>query len=135
MEPFFWGRARINLQFARTIVESTLLFFDIETFQAFLDRHPRALRDLCRWFAREVAMLEFKLTREATESADRNLALLLLALSNKYGIANPDGLVFLELPLARQTMAELLGVSVETLMHILRDFGNGVMSKPNTVGL
>lgn len=73
LEPFFWGRARINLQFARTIVESALLFFDTETFQAFLDHHPQALQDLCRWFAREVAMLEFKLTREATESADRNL--------------------------------------------------------------
>ena len=88
----------MNFQFARTIVESSLLFFDADTFRAFLDRHPRALQDLCRWFAREVAMLEFKLTREATESADRNLALLLLALSNKYGTLNADGLVFLELP-------------------------------------
>ena len=67
-------------------------------------------------------MLEFKLTREATESADRNLALLLLALSNKYGTPNADGSMFLELPLTRQTMAELLGVSVETLMRILRRF-------------
>ena len=57
-----------------------------------------------------------------TESADRNLALLLLALSNKYGTPNADGSVFLELPLTRQTMAELFGVSVETLMRILRQF-------------
>lgn len=122
LEPFFLGRAQLNLQFARTIVESTLLFFDAATFRAFLDRHPQAMRDLCRWFAREVAMLEFKLTREATESADRNLALLLLALSNKYGVPNADGSVFLQLPLTRQTMAELLGVSVETLMRVLRKF-------------
>lgn len=122
LEPFFLGRAQVNFQFARTIVESSLLFFDADTFRAFLDHHPRALQDLCRWFAREVAMLEFKLTREATESADRNLALLLLALSNKYGTPNADGSVFLELPLTRQTMAELLGVSVETLMRILRRF-------------
>lgn len=122
LEPFFLGRAQVNLQFARTIVESTLLFFDVATFRAFLDRHPHAMRDLCRWFAREVAMLEFKLTREATESTDRNLALLLLALGNKYGETKEDGSVFLELPLTRQTMAELLGVSVETLMRVLRRF-------------
>ncbi len=122
LEPFFLGRAQVNFQFARTIVESTLLFFDSATFRAFLDHRPQALRDLCRWFAREVAMLEFKLTREATESADRNLALLLLALGNKYGEPNPDGSVFLKLPLTRQTMAELLGVSVETLMRLLRRF-------------
>lgn len=122
LEPFFLGRAQVNFQFARTIVESTLLFFDVATFRAFLDHHPHALQDLCRWFAREVAMLEFKLTREATESADRNLALLLLALGNKYGETKEDGSVFLELPLTRQTMAELLGVSVETLMRVLRRF-------------
>lgn len=122
LEPFFLGRAQVNLQFARTIVESSLIFFDVPTFRAFLDRHPHAMRDLCRWFAREVAMLEFKLTREATESTDRNLALLLLALGNKYGVKREDGTVFLKLPLTRQTMAELLGVSVETLMRVLRRF-------------
>lgn len=122
LEPFFLGRAQVNFQFARTIVESTLLFFDAATFRAFLDHHPHAMRDVCRWFAREVAMLEFKLTREATESADRNLALLLLALGNKYGETKEDGSVFLELPLTRQTMAELLGVSVETLLRVLRRF-------------
>lgn len=122
LEPFFLGRAQVNLQFARTIVESTLLFLDTATFRAFLERHPQALRDLCRWFAREVAMLEFKLAREATESTDRNLALLLLALSNKYGTPNADGSVLLKLPFTRQTMAELLGVSVETLMRVLRRF-------------
>ncbi|MFO8034901.1 MAG: Crp/Fnr family transcriptional regulator [Candidatus Bipolaricaulota bacterium] len=122
LEPLFLGRYPVNLQFARTIVESTLLFFDTARFRAFLKRRPQALFDICRWFGREVAMLEFKLTREATESADRNLALLLLALANKYGTPAATGTVQLKLPITRQTMAELLGVSVETLMRLLRKF-------------
>jgi hypothetical protein len=39
---FFWGRAQVNFQFARTIVESSLLFFDADTFRAFLDHHPQS---------------------------------------------------------------------------------------------
>lgn len=66
-------------------------------------------------------MLEFKLTRETVESLDRNLALLLLALGNKYGVSEQDAL-HLELPVSRQTMAEMLGVSVETLMRALKRF-------------
>lgn len=67
-------------------------------------------------------MLEFKLTRETTEPVDRNLALLLLALANKYGALNADGTARLEFPITRQTMAELLGVSLETVMLMLRRF-------------
>ena len=122
LEPFFLGGNPVNLQYARTIVDSSLLFFETGRLRAFLQRHPQALLDLCQWFAREVTMLEFKLTREATESADRNLALLLLALANKYGTPNPDGTVRLEFPVTRQTMAELLGISLETLMRVLRRF-------------
>lgn len=68
-------------------------------------------------------MLEFKLTRETTESSDRNFALLLLALANKYGQSLEDGdTIRLDIPFTRQTMAELLGVSLETLMRLLRRF-------------
>ncbi len=122
LESFFLGGPPTNLQYARTIVDSTLLFFETTRLRAFLQRHPQALFDLCRWFGREVAMLEFKLTREAIESADRNLALLLLALANKYGTPNADGTVRLEFPVTRQTMADLLGISLETLMRLLRRF-------------
>lgn len=122
LEPLFLGGPPVNLQYARTIVESTLLFFETARFRSFLERRPMVLADLCRWFAREVSMLEFKLTREATESADRNLALLLLALTNKYGHEEGDGRFRLELPITRQMMAELLGVSLETLMRMLRRF-------------
>lgn len=66
-------------------------------------------------------MLEFKLTRDAVESIDRNLALLLIALANKYGDKKCDGIV-LDLPISRQTMAEMLGVSIETLMRALKRF-------------
>ncbi|MCK5246907.1 Crp/Fnr family transcriptional regulator, partial [Candidatus Bipolaricaulota bacterium] len=121
LEAVCLEREAINFQFAKTLIESTLVFFERSNIRAFSKDHPRIFKDLSRWLSREVIMLEFKLTREAVESVDRNLALLLLALGNKYGVREQD-VVHLELPIPRQTMAEMLGVSVETLMRGLKRF-------------
>jgi len=121
LEAVFLDREPVNVQFAKTLIESTLVFFERSNLLAFSKDHPRIFKDFSRWLSREVIMLEFKLTREAVESVDRNLALLLLALGNKYGVREQDAL-HLELPIPRQTMAEMLGVSVETLMRGLKRF-------------
>jgi CRP-like cAMP-binding protein len=121
LETVFLEREPINVQFAKAIVESTLVFFERTNILAFSERHPNLYADLCRWLSREVIMLEFKLTREAVEPVDRNLALLLTALANNYGNKGEDG-IEIELPISRQTMAEMAGVSIETLMRALRRF-------------
>jgi len=121
LEAVCLEREAVNVQFAKTLIESTLVFFERSNIRAFSKDHPRIFQDLSRWLSREVIMLEFKLTREAVESVDRNLALLLLALGNKYGVREQD-VLHLELPIPRQTMAEMLGVSVETLMRGLKRF-------------
>lgn len=121
LEAVFLEREAVNVQFAKTLVESSLVFVERSNILAFSKDHPRLFKDLNRWLAREVIMLEFKLTRETVESLDRNLALLLLALGNKYGVSEQD-VLHLELPVSRQTMAEMLGVSVETLMRALKRF-------------
>jgi CRP-like cAMP-binding protein len=121
VEPVFLEREPINAEFAKAIVESSLVFFERSNILAFSKQHPRLFADLCRWLSREVIMLEFKLTREAVESMDRNLALLLMALANKYGEKTSEGVV-LDLPISRQTMAEMLGISIETLMRALKRF-------------
>jgi len=121
LEAVFLGREPINVQFAKAVVESRLLFFERSNILGYSKEHPRLFADLCRWLSREVIMLEFKLTREAVESMDRNLALLLIALVGKYGEAQGEGFA-LCLPISRQMMAEMLGVSVETLMRGLKRF-------------
>lgn len=121
LETVFLEREPVNVQFAKAILESNLVFFERSNILAFSKEHPRIFVDLCRWLSREVIMLEFKLTREAVESMDRNLALLLISLANKHGEAEDDG-IRLELPISRQTMAEMLGVSVETLLRGMKRF-------------
>jgi len=121
LEAVFLEREPINVQFAKALVESTLVFFERSNILAFSKGHPLMFADLCRWLSREVIMLEFKLTRAAVESIDRNLALLLIALAHKYGEKDKARIV-LDLPISRQTIAEMLGVSIETLMRVLKRF-------------
>jgi CRP/FNR family cyclic AMP-dependent transcriptional regulator len=121
LESVFLEREPINVQFAKALVESTLVFFERSNILAFSKTHPTLFADLCRWLSREVIMLEYKLTREAVETIDHNLALLLLALANKYGEQSDLGII-LDLPISRQTMAEMLGISIETLMRALKRF-------------
>jgi len=121
LEAVLLGREAINVQFAKALVESTLVFFERANILAFRKEHPTLCYDLSKWLSREVIMLEFKLTREATESIDHNLALLLIALANKYG-EKENNKIILNLPISRQTMAEMLGISIETLMRALKRF-------------
>jgi len=121
LEAVFLEREPVNVQFAKTIVESELVFFERSNILGFSKDHPQLFADLCRWLAREVIMLEFKLAREAVESMDRNLALLLIALAHKYGELQ-GGRTAIDLPVSRQTLAELLGVSVESVMRKLKRF-------------
>lgn len=123
LEALFLPDQRTNIQFARALVNSELIFIESTSLYKFLKRHPRALFDLCRWFAREVAMLEFKLTRTSTEGAIQNFSMLLLALSKKYGIKVDSG-DMIDLDLSKQTLANSLGVSVETLRRLIKKLGN-----------
>lgn len=110
-----------HVQYAKTLLDTTLLFIERRNLLAFRDQHPQMCTDLTRWLAREVVMLEVKLTRAAVESIDRNLALLLLALAHNYGQRVKEG-VKIDLPVPRKTLAEMLGVSLESLMRSLKRF-------------
>jgi len=112
---------KTNIQFAKAIMPSSLIFIERRNLVAFRDGHPEICADLCRWLAREVVMLEFKLTRESVESLDRNLALLLIAFAHKYGERSGDAVV-VDLPISRQVISDMLGVSVESLMRSLKRF-------------
>ena len=110
-----------NLEYAKTVLPSTLVFVDRGSLLGFKSSHPELCSDFCRWLAREVVMLEYKLSRDAVGSLDRNLALLLLALAHNYGQRDDRGVV-VELPVSRRVMADMLGVSVESLLRSLKRF-------------
>lgn len=76
----FLPEQHTNIQFARAVLDSELISIEASAFHEFILNYPKALYDLCMWFAREVAMLEFKLTRETSDGSLQNFAVLLLGL-------------------------------------------------------
>ena len=119
LEVLFMPDQHTNIQFARAVLDSELIAIEVSKFSDFLNSHPRALEDLCKWFAREVAMLEFKLTRETADGSLQNFAILLLGLDEKYGKKEKQGSkIDLELP--KNTLADLMGVSAETLRRLMK---------------
>lgn len=110
-----------HIQYAKTLMDTTLLFIERHNLLSFRNEYPELCTDLTRWLARKVVMLELKLTRDAVETTDCNLALLLLALAHNYG-RSVEGVVVVDLPVPRRTIAEMLGVSLESLMRSMRRF-------------
>ncbi len=119
LEVLFMPDQHTNIQFARAVLDSELISIESSAFKDFLGSHPEALNDLCKWFAREVAMLEFKLTRETADGSLQNFAILLLGLDEKYGEKVEKGSkIDLELP--KHTLADLMGISAETLRRLIK---------------
>ena len=119
LEVLFMPDQHTNIQFARAVLDSELISIKTSKFKDFLSSHPKALNDLCKWFAREVAMLEFKLTRETADGSLQNFAILLLGLNEKYGREVENGSkIDLELP--KHTLADLMGISAETLRRLIK---------------
>lgn len=132
LEAMFMRGQDTHIQFARALLDSEIINIHSHHFLEFLKRHPRSLLNLCRWFAREVAMLEFKLTRDATEGSLQNLAMLLSALCHKYGQKTPQG-ILINLPLRRSLIAELLGISEDSLLKLLKLLkGRQIVGMPNS---
>jgi len=110
-----------HVQYAKALLKSSVLVIERNNLLSFRNQHPELCTDFTRWLARDVVMLEFKLTRDAVEMVDGNLAIYLIALAHKYGRPTERGAI-LDLPVPRGTMADMLGVSMQTLMRALRRF-------------
>lgn len=132
LEALFMAGQDTHIQFARALLDAEVIHIHSNHFLEFLKRQPGSLLTLCSWFAREVAMLEFKLTRDATEGSLQNLAMLLSALCNKYGQKTAQG-ILINLPLRRSLIAEILGISEDTLLKLLKRLKNRqIIGMPNS---
>ncbi|MBS3813674.1 Crp/Fnr family transcriptional regulator [Candidatus Bipolaricaulota bacterium] len=134
LEVLFLPEQRTNIQFARAVLDSELISIETSAFHDFITKYPHALYDLCMWFAREVAMLEFKLTRETSDGSLQNFAVLLLGLNEKYGEEVESGSE-INLKLPRNTLSDLMGVSAETLRRLINQLKSSetISTKDNKI--
>lgn len=106
--------------YARALTDTRAIFIARDTFLDLTAAHPGIALNLSAWLARELLELEIRLARDGNETPERNLALLLLALARRFQ-ANGGPSWPPELELRRSVLADLLGISIESLIRALRD--------------
>ena len=86
---------------------------------ALVRQHPELALEVSRQLSRDRHMLLGRLAYFAYRSVRERLAKGLLELGKRYGVHCEQGLL-IDLPLSRQDLAELLGISRQTVCQELR---------------
>jgi len=104
--------------YAQALENTQLAFLEKGAFLDFCRAHPAITAGLYRQALSKIIILKQKLVRSALASADERVAGILLELGQSCGTATRAGLS-LRLRLGRAELAELAGVSLETLIRSL----------------
>ena len=103
------------------IEPSELLLLHARDFLPFLERHPRVLVNLAMVLARRLRGVSTLLTDVLFLRLPTRLARRLLVLAQESGKETPDG-VRIEVPLRQQQLAEVVGVTRESINKQMREF-------------
>jgi len=118
METAQGGRFRLE---AEAIEKTRVGFIDKRDFAGLLERYPRLAAALIQKLSDEVSRLQDRLFATARQGARSKLAYLLLQLADTHGRKHPKG-ILIDLELTRSELAEMAGVSRETVSLTLSYF-------------
>jgi len=105
--------------FAKTLMDTKVVFIEKQQFLKFLKGHPQVLFALAERLSRELAAYECKLAELAYSPIRPSLARLLLILARRFGIRREDGV---EIEFSRGDLAELAGTHLDTVVRTLAGF-------------
>ena len=106
---------------AATLVDTAVYAINRDDFERLVTSHPDVALKIIRVLGRRLRQAHGFVMDIAMKSAPQRLASLLLRLAEEYGVAAEGGVV-LDVPLTRQEIAELMGVSRETAIRELSKF-------------
>lgn len=113
---------------AETLTDVTVWIINRESFINLLLAHPQIALKIIRVLGKRLRQAHGFVAELALKNVPQRLASLLLKLASEYGQENESGIV-IDLPLTRQELAELIGVSRETVIRELSKFSRaGVLS-------
>ncbi len=115
----FFGRSHYAAT-AEALTAARVCFVDRDGVKELLTRSPDLAQRFLRRLADDLRAAEESKLEAATLDVRARVARLLLALAERYGVAQDDGAFSLELPLARQDMAALIGVRPESVARAVR---------------
>lgn len=118
LETLMVAKQQTNLRFARALLDSELYFFRGERFLAFLRSAPQGLASISNFLARELAMQDYKLTRDAYEGDLSNLASFLFDTCDP-GLERTASVFWGARP-TRSLLASILGISEQAVIKLLK---------------
>lgn len=115
---YFAGEAHAAT--ARALIDCRVYLIPETTMRQLLDSNPALARWFLRTIARDRGPRDGLLLRGSGLTARVRLVHLLLVLKDRFAQAYQDGRLVFDLPLKRQEIASMLGVSPETVARTIR---------------
>jgi len=119
METFYDGKRYGNTAMAMDDCE--ICFIEKRTFFDIIGRHPTIAKKIIIALSKELDNAYSKIGTMGLLNAKEKMAHLLYTLAKDYG-ANENGRIKLNLSLSRLEIAELLGITQETAIRLLKSF-------------
>lgn len=116
--------------------DANLCYYPRDAFEALLDDHPRMERALLNRTMIALDEARARMLALGRQTAEEKIAGFLWQMAQKIGRQDVDGAINFDLPLARGEIADLLGLTIETVsrqMTALRQAG--IIDLPNSRGV
>ncbi|GAA0369342.1 Crp/Fnr family transcriptional regulator [Actinoallomurus spadix] len=114
-----WLNGRPRSANVKALGRVRALAIPAEQFASFLNSHAHAAQVLARVMVGRMDDADRRMTSQVGTSGPKLLALLLLDLAERYGVAGGGGSVTLPLPLTQQELATMIGRARETVARAL----------------
>ena len=106
---------------AEVIETANICFIDAQTMRGLLISNPRLGISFMEHTAQALGEAEERLFQIAALSVRTRIIHLLVLLRDRYGTTTSDGTLFVELPMTRRDLAEMIGARPESVSRALRD--------------
>jgi CRP/FNR family transcriptional regulator len=106
---------------AKPLGDATVLRVSKKAYYAMLREHPEAALDVIKYLGNRLNEAQEKAKVLALDQAEQRMAALLVTLAQRTGVKDTDG-IRLMVPLTRQDLADMAGITVETAIRIMSRF-------------
>jgi CRP-like cAMP-binding protein len=104
---------------AQAVLQCKALVWDRETLHQLVERNPKIALNTLHILATQIRNFQQKIRELSTQRVERRIARTLLRLAQQTGVKTEVG-VLIDLPLARQDLAEMTGTTLYTVSRTLK---------------
>lgn len=119
---------------AQTITDCRLLAISIKDFDRLLNSNPQIAKSVMKIMAKKILQLQSRLQVVISGDVHQKVVMSLLRLVQEYGIVKEDG-ILISIPLTHQDLANMLGMSRESVNRVLNQLKKEKILNINRKGI